>query len=178
MGILKDHEIIQRVCQGEKDRMEELVQRYYDDIYRFCYYKTSDMSAALDCTQETFLNLVRHIAGYKEQRKFKSYLFAIARNVCNDYYRSRQMEAGRELLDTEAGQEDKKIRQIEDADTIQKALNQLPQIQKDVIILHFYYDFKLREIAAVTGVGLATAKSRLKQGMDKLRKILREEEVL
>ena len=67
---------------------------------------------------------------------------------------------------------------IEDADTIQKALNQLPQIQKDVIILHFYYDFKLREIAAVTGVGLATAKSRLKQGMDKLRKILREEEVL
>lgn len=57
-------------------------------------------------------------------------------------------------------------------DSVQAALNRLPEMQKDVIILRFYYDMKLKEIAAVVGVGIPTVKSRLKQGMDKMKQFL------
>ena len=67
------------------------------------------------------------------------------------------------------------LRQV-DTQIIQQALDRLPDIQKEVVILRFYHDRKLKEIAAITGVGLPTAKSRLKQGLDKLKRYLDEED--
>ena len=63
------------------------------------------------------------------------------------------------------------MRQV-DTQIIQQALDRLPDIQKEVVILRFYHDRKLKEIAAITGVSLPTAKSRLKQGLDKLKRYL------
>lgn len=60
---------------------------------------------------------------------------------------------------------------------MRQALNTLPDIQKDVIILRYYHDMKIREIAKIVGTSLPTAKSRLKQGLDKLKKQLREEDL-
>ena len=64
----------------------------------------------------------------------------------------------------------------EDAKFIQQAIDRLPDIQKDAVILRFYHDRKLKEIAIITGVTLPTAKSRLKQGLDKLKRYLDEED--
>ncbi len=55
------------------------------------------------------------------------------------------------------------------SDEVFRALQVLSQAQKDVIMLHFFYDFKLREIAQIINVPMSTVKSRLKQGMDKLK---------
>ncbi len=65
--------------------------------------------------------------------------------------------------------------QIAVADTVRTALNALPQMQRDVIILRFYSDLKINEIAKVTGVNIPTVKSRLRQGKNKLKKILEKE---
>ncbi len=64
----------------------------------------------------------------------------------------------------------------EDARIIQQAIDRLPDMQKEVVILRFYHDKKLKEIAAITGVSLPTAKSRLKQGLDKLKRYLDKED--
>ena len=64
----------------------------------------------------------------------------------------------------------------EDAKIIQQAIDRLPDMQKEVVILRFYHDRKLKEIAAITGVSLPTAKSRLKQGLDKLKRYLDKED--
>ena len=64
----------------------------------------------------------------------------------------------------------------EDAKIIQQAIYYLPDMQKEVVILRFYHDRKLKEIAAITGVSLPTAKSRLKQGLDKLKRYLDKED--
>ena len=61
-------------------------EKYYDDIYRFCYYKTGNSSLSYDLTQETFLKLIKYIGTYKHRGKFKSYLITIAMNVCNTYF--------------------------------------------------------------------------------------------
>ena len=69
------------------------------------------------------------------------------------------------------------ILQNEASLTVQQAVNRLPDIQKETIILRFYHDRKLREIADITGVSLPTAKSRLKQGLDKLKCYLDKEDL-
>ena len=60
--------------------------------------------------------------------------------------------------------------------TVAEAVSRLPDYQKEAVILRFYHDRKLREIAAITGVSLPTAKSRLRQGLARLRKYLEEVE--
>ena len=66
---------------------------------------------------------------------------------------------------------------LEPSDIIMNAIGSLPDIQKDVIILRFYHDMKRKEISEITESTLATTKSRLKQGLDKLKKILHKEDV-
>lgn len=69
-----------------------------------------------------------------------------------------------------------KVLQHETVLTVQQAISCLPDVQKETIILRFYHDRKLREIAEITGVSLSTAKSRLKQGLYKLKRYLDKED--
>lgn len=166
---LKDSDLIKRIKQGETELLDVLIEGHYDGIYRFCYYKLGDREAAYDCAQETFLNLLRYLDTYVEQKKFKAYLYRIAGNVCTDWFRKNSVQlAGEELLETIA-REDTELKRVELSDGIERALQTLSPVQKDVIILHFFHDFKLREIAQITNVPMSTVKSRLKQGMDKLK---------
>lgn len=104
-----------------------------------------------------------------EQKKFKAYLYRIAGNVCTDWFRKNSLQfAGEELLET-IPREDPQLRRVELSDGIARALQGLSPPQRDVIILRFFYDFKLREIAEIMDVPMSTVKSRLKQGMDKLK---------
>ena len=62
---MNEKEIIRRIKQGEKALFETLVKEYYQEIYHFCFYKTGDAESAYDCTQETFLHVIR--------RRWKAY---------------------------------------------------------------------------------------------------------
>lgn len=176
MPALKEKELIKRIQSGEKELLGTLVDSYYEDVFRFCYYKTGKEDAAYDCTQETFLKLIRFIGTYTEHNKFKAYLLGIARNTCIDYFRKETFVSGLSEFASDSVME-KGFLKVEQKDLIQSALDQLPDIQKDVIILRFYYDMKLTDIAKVIGTGVPTAKSRLKQGMNKLKNILGEEAI-
>lgn len=172
---MTDEELICRIQQGENDLFEPLIRRYYDDVYSFCCYKIGDRQLACDCTQEIFLKLIRYIHTYSEKNKFKGYLFSIARNVCIDFFRTRP----RELPDSdgllEIPEPGDAYGQKELAQVVEGALENLSDEQKEAVILRFYYDFKIREIAKITGVSLPTAKSRLRRGMASLKKILEKE---
>lgn len=82
---MEDKELIYKIQHGEKELLEVLIQKYYDNIYRLCYYKTANTSISYDLTQETFLKLIKYIESYRDKGKFKSYLITIAINVCNTY---------------------------------------------------------------------------------------------
>ena len=70
---LEDKELIYTIQHGNKELLEILIEKYYDDIYRFCYYKTGNSSLSYDLTQEIFLKLIKYIGTYKHRGKFKSY---------------------------------------------------------------------------------------------------------
>lgn len=89
---MEDKELIYKIQHGNKELLEILIEKYYDDIYRFCYYKTGNSSLSYDLTQETFLKLIKYIGTYKHKGKFKSYLITIAMNVCNTYFDENKVE--------------------------------------------------------------------------------------
>ncbi len=167
---LSDTELIRRIRQGDRSLFGQLAEKYYDEIFRYCYYRTGNEQAAYDCTQETFLHLLRFLEHYQEKRRFKAWLFQIALNVCRDYFRQETQsplsnEAVEELLQQEDHAEGSEQRLM-----VQNALSSLPDFQQEVLILYFYHGYKLREIAHITGASLSTVKSRLHQAIGKLRK--------
>ena len=190
---MRDEEMVRQIRQGRKELLDPLIDRYYQEIFRFCYYRTGKEQTAYDCTQETFLRMLRFLEGCVEARRFKNYLLRIALNVCRDYYRADSrlevplaQEKEEEydgngrftrqyVLESEREAEEVSYERVEDNHVIQQCLMRLPEFQREVIILHFYHGYKVREIAGITGVALPTAKSRLKQGLDKLKKIFKEE---
>lgn len=174
---MKDKDIIYEIQHGNKELLEVLIQKYYDDIYRFCYYRTGDASISYDLVQNVFLKLIKYIGTYKDKGKFKSYLITIAINVCNSYFKENGKSF--EEFDNDSmycENTDKALDKFEKKDSVQKALDILPEKQKEVIILKYYEDFKIKEIAGILDEKVPTIKSRLKQGLEKMYQYLRKEE--
>ena len=167
---MNDKDLIKRIKQGDKWLFEELIRRYYDDVYRFCYSKCGNRDTAYDLTQETFMKLIKYFNTYQDRGKFKSYLFSIAINICNNYYKSKKDNDFDEIgkgMDHQ-GQEEQISNQI----VTEELLKQLPDYQKEAIILKYFHGFKIREIAKITNEKIPTVKSRIKQGLEKMGKMM------
>lgn len=179
---IEDYILVRRIQSGDSAAFEVLVNKYYQNIYVFCVRRCcGDTGLAEDLTQETFLRLFEHIREYRPSGKFINFLLTIAVNLCNNHYRKKipayveLEEAGREQTGDTADVTEEILRR-ERGREVAEAVNRLPGYQREAVILRFYHDRKLREIAAITGVSLPTAKSRLRQGLARLRKYLEEVE--
>lgn len=161
---------------GDTDAFDVLVRKYYSAIYQFCYRRLNgDADTAADITQDVFLKLLENIHSVRMVGKFQNYLLTIAVNTCNNYFkRAKPIYTELEVLgiadDTDSSLE--QIIQDENKMEVRKAIDTLPDYQKEVIILRFYYDLKIREIAKITKSSVPTVKSRLQQGLKKLRRYM------
>lgn len=154
--------------------MEDAVQRNYDDVLRYFVYRVRDRSAAEDLTQETFYRFLRYSpeqANFKTEQKCRAYLFAIASNVCRDYFSGRTDED--ELDESLPAPNDEEKRDL--ANVIESALAKLPDVQREAAVLYYYSGFKVKEIAQIQGATVPAVKSRLKAARDTLKRILGEE---
>jgi len=136
---------------------------------------------AADLTQDVFLKLIRSIYNYQYTGKFVNFLFTIAINTCRDYYK-KQNQSNKSVQCIELKDEGptpvERAIQSEQVSDIKQKINELPDMQKDTIILYYFHDMKVKDIAKIMGVKISTAKSRLKQGRDKLKNSLSEERYL
>ena len=177
---IEDYILIRRIQNGDPEAFETLVRKYYQNIYQFCVRRCNgDTALAADLTQDTFLKLIAHIQQYRLTGKFINFLLTIAVNTCNNHFKKKSPDIvdmdTLSAVPSNLNISEEVLRQ-EDAKIIQQAIDRLPDMQKEVVILRFYHDRKLKEIAAITGVSLPTAKSRLKQGLDKLKRYLDKED--
>ena len=206
---MDDRELVEAIQRGEREYLNVIAKKYYDDIFRFCCYHTGDMEESYDLAQETFLRFIRYVDRYR-YKNLKGYLLTIAMNVCRDYFRRKKNQelVGLEAWEAEAGgytgqvmgtgvgqgargalplgiQErgngasgdpGQEVLNRDEADRLWSALGELPDFQREVLILHCYYGFRYREIGKMLGVKTATVKSRMKQGTEKLKRRLRRED--
>lgn len=167
---MTDKELIRRVHNGNKEALNTIIERYYDEIYRFCVWLTGNETDSYDITQDTFLKFIKYVDSYK-YKNLKGYLLIIARNSCCDYFRHRKDELWIEEI-AEAGKEDTNIEAVEDSLLLRQALLKLPPKQREVVILRVYEGLKFMEIARMLGCNLSTVKTRYFQGTKKLNKML------
>lgn len=169
----EDNKLIRQIIKGDKYAFEQLVKKHYQNIYAYCYRRTGDENIAADLTQDVFMKLVSSIYNYRFFGKFTNFIFTIAVNTCNDYFRKIKPDADSEINEFPSDDDTpmEAVIKSEEKNRLQNRLNNLPDKQREAIILYYYYDFKVKDIAKITGVPISTAKSRIKQGLDKLRKI-------
>ena len=183
MKEINDYYWIEKIKKGDTDAWEVLVNKYYNQIYCYCVRRCyGNRSVAADLTQDIFLKLVTSINTFRYSGKFYNYLFTIAVNTCNNYCTKKslnQTELNDSVfsIDVEKSMIDNII-ENENSIIIQKALDTLPDMQREAIILKYYHDFKVKDIAKTTGVSVPTAQSRIQQGLKKLSKLLDRKEFL
>lgn len=181
---MEERQWIKAVQRGDKRYLSDIAEKYYDDIFRFCAYQTGSREDAYDLTQETFLRFIRYVESYRS-KNLKGYLLTIAMNLCRNYHRMKNREEAACVGCHEDGGRSEELEEPEElaladerARLLSEALNELPDIQREAIILHYFQNMKYREIGRLTGANLSTVKSRIRQGTDKLGKLLRREDFL
>ncbi|WP_456274712.1 RNA polymerase sigma factor [Bacillus sp. AK031] len=174
----EDRQLIQEILSGSQAAMEVLTRKYYKDVFAFVFRKTGNRDLAYDLTQEIFIKVMKKIGSYSNSGSFKSWVFTIAVNHCRDYWKSaehRRIQKQSELkeyLSNEKTNVSYIFAQKETRERVKAAIGELPEYQRDAIILKYYHEMKIHEIATVTNANESTVKSRLKQGLGKLAKLL------
>lgn len=176
---MTDVELIAEVKQGSKASQEILVRRHYKLVYSFLYRMIGDQELAKDLTQEVFIKVLNNLEKYQPSSDFKSWLLTVASNHTKDYLRSkvhRERQHTYELTSQDM-RTTKSVASIfeknEKRKEIKAAIEALPEYQREAILLKYYNDLKISEIAEVTSASVPTVKSRLKQGLKKLKNYLK-----
>lgn len=170
---MNDRTLIHEIQKGRKELLAEVVRRYYGDIYRFCAYLTGNVQDGADLAQETFCKFIQYVDSYR-CRNLRAYLYAVARNACMDYFRTKDVHVPL----TEAPQEavpEGGFSRVELQSDLFMQLQKISGEQREAILLYYYEQLRLTDIARITGAPLSTVKSRIRQGLGKLKKLCEQE---
>ena len=163
---------------GAEDRAQALTRMVAESqgaLLRMCYLYLQDASAAQDAVQETFLKAYKGYASFHGKSTERTWLTSIAINVCRDMNRSAWLRhIDRRITPEEiplAAPED------EDALALAEAIRRLPNRHRDVILLYYYQDMTIKEVAEALHAAPSTILKRLNQAKDKLKTLLTEDEL-
>ncbi len=167
-----DFLLIKKMKQGDDNALDLFVRKYYREILNYCFYHCADKTYAEDLTQETFVRFFAKLSGYHYRGKTLNYLYTIAGNLCKDYFKKIKEIPMEENEPAVGNQTEDTLNRI----VLEQALNQLPDNLREVIILYYFQELKLAEIADTLQIGLPLVKYRLRQAKIQLEEILIKEE--
>lgn len=175
---MDDETLYQQVLKGNEAALVELVKRYHSPLYKFLYRYTGDPALADDLAQETFMRLLAYRG--EPPARFKSWAYTIASNMARDHFKSARYRYERvtDFNDDAEVLSDNFTFAPDDRGEVIAALAKLSPEHRAVLILRFYQDLKLEEIAEVTHTPLGTVKSRLFHALKGLKGFLALTEVV
>ena len=163
--------------------LDELIVRYQHRLMRYLLYLTGNREQAEDLFQEVWMRVLVRGAQFNGKARFDTWLFTIARNLVIDQKRKRTMSSLDELFES-GGDDDRpmsfevadgeptpfdRFANLEDRERLAAGLLKLDAIYREVLVLRFYEELSLEEIAKVTRSPLSTVKSRLYRGLDAIK---------
>ncbi len=164
-----DRKVIERVLKGDTEAFNVLVRQWQKPIYNFIVRMISDRDEAMDLCQDCFMKAYRELRTLKDRDRFSSWLYRIAHNACLSRMRKTY---GKTWVELDPDAESVRV-PAENRLAVEKALKQLPEDQREVVILKVFHGLKFDEIAAIQEAPISTVKSRLYMGFEKLRSILK-----
>lgn len=175
-----DVELVVRFQRGEESAFEDLVRRHMRDAVGFCLRLTGDRAVAEELSQDGFVQAHRHLKGFRGESSFRTWLYRILVNLHRDRIRRRSREESRleafrrEAVEGRSAEPGAEARAMELEDVIKRRVAELPDRQREVLVLHVYQGLDYRAIAAALGCSYDDVKVNLSLARRRLRDELRE----
>lgn len=174
--LMKDKALILRCKQGDTDALRRIYEKYRDDLLLLAVALLNDMNVAEDALHDVFLSFAQQIEDFKLTGSLKGYLATCVANRSRNMLRDRKTTATTpeeaNALASDTNEPSASMICNEQLQLLSGALAQLPDEQKETIVLHMYGAMRFKEIAGTQQVSVNTAKSRYRYGIEKLRVIL------
>ena len=187
----KDSDLIVIYLKGNENALSCLINRHKNRLFNFIYSKVLDRDIADDVFQDTFIKVIKTLKKglYNEEGKFLPWLMRISHNLVIDYFRQNKrmpkVAQSKNLEDFDIfdvignGEQSKEYDMMEDEQTqlLRRIIAELPNEQKEVLIMRHYEDLSFKEIAEKTGVSINTALGRMRYALINIRKLLEDNNV-
>jgi RNA polymerase sigma-70 factor (ECF subfamily) len=180
-----DDQTLVSSAQRDPEAAERLYDRYYGEVFGYIYHSTLDRAVTEDLTSNVFLAAFRHLGRYRWQKvPFRAWLYRIATNEIRMHYRRHRyaraadQQARRAGAESSAPSADQSPAAAEEFRLLHQALAELRWKYRAVIVLRYFEDKTMAEIAAITKSREGTIKSQLHRGLAQLQEILTRRGVL
>lgn len=185
---VSDAALLSAYIQGDDKAFETLVKRSKSKVYTTIYLIVKDRYIAEDLMQEAYIKAIDVIKSgrYNEEGKFLPWILRISHNMAIDHFRKDKryptiiLEDGSKVFNSFDFAEDSVEEQQMKADqveNIREMIKQLPDEQREVLVMRHYEDLSFQEIADQTGVSINTALGRMRYALINLRKMLNKQEI-
>jgi RNA polymerase sigma-70 factor (ECF subfamily) len=172
-AVLRDRHLVHRVRRGDVEALQQIYQRYKDDLLTVAMSLLGDTQGAEDCMHDVFVHFAEAPADLRVNRSLRGYLIRCVANRAKNVLKGRQRPP--EPPTDEPEGIDCPIRDSmasEESKQVFDALAQLPPEQREVITLHIHGQMRFREIADQLELSINTVQSRYRYGIEKLRTLL------
>jgi RNA polymerase sigma factor (sigma-70 family) len=166
-----DTELVRRLAEGDDEALRDLLRRYERPLAHFISRHTGGEDVE-DLYQETWLRVVREANRFDPGRRFSTWLFQIAVNLCRDRHRRRAHREGAGAADAVPDTADG-YAAVEARLDLGRLLGELSEAQREVLILRYYHDLSEADVADIVGCRKGTVKSRLHHALARLAELTR-----
>jgi RNA polymerase sigma-70 factor, ECF subfamily len=188
-----DETLMLRYQQGDRTSFAQLVRRHQGALFNFALRQVRVPQVAEDVVQESFVRVVQNAADFKHEARFTTWVYTITRNLCIDHLRKRALRKHPSLDDSASGEEgegptlgekiadprasvEREATGTELKERILRAVDTLPDEQREVFLMREMSNLPFKEIAEITGVPENTVKSRMRYALERLQEALSEYE--
>lgn len=186
---LTDAQLVSSYLDGSEYALEQLINRHQLQIFNFINSKINDRDTSEDLFQDTFIKVIRTLksGAYNEEGKFLPWVMRIAHNLVIDYFRksNRIPTVGNkedfdifQFISDNSLNAESTLVQEQVLKDLQKLIQELPEDQKEVLIMRLYRDMSFKEIAENTNVSINTALGRMRYAIINLRKLITEHQII
>ena len=182
-SIETDEQLMEALDAGDDQALAEIVERYQNDIFRFCLHYLKNVELAKEMAQETFLRIYTARARFEVSRKFKPWMLCIARNLCLNELKRRKMvhmETLEEYASSSREESGEILRTSEDSPYellltqerhryLLEVLDRLPEESREIVVLRYFQKLSAREIADIVDSTEGAVRTRLHRILKQMR---------
>ena len=185
---MTDTQLVIAFQDGNVYAFEALISRYKDKLFSSILFLVKDKYLAEDMFQETFIRIIDTLRNkrYNEEGKFLPWALRISHNLCVDHFRKIKRTPSIltgdnqdifEMINVVEETAEQNIMRRQSHDTMYAMLDQLPEEQREVIVLRHFGDMSFKDIARLTNCSINTALGRMRYGLINLRKMMTEKQI-
>ena len=186
---ISDSLLVSRYLDGDEQSLGVLIEKYKNRIYSFIYSKVLNKDATEDIFQDTFIKVINTLkkGSYRDEGKFLPWTMRIAHNLVIDYFRknnnsklinnSDDYDIFDVIKDESLNAENHIVKEQVYAD-IKRIIQELPDDQREVLVMRMYREMSFKEISEATGVSINTALGRMRYALINMRKLIEKHQII